>query len=133
MLKTPLCWDVRDGGDVRREREGDKKEREMRKRGRQEREDKRESGERDEIETRREREARREVRREKGRERREEREKQEERAAREREERQAHMISILFCYNVGPSTSYVAEKVVRWCVKKSGWLDGAKKCTVRSS
>ncbi len=59
LLKTPLCWDVRDGGDVRREREGDKKEREMRKRGRQEREDKRESGKRvrDEIEREDERES----------------------------------------------------------------------------
>jgi len=35
-------------------------------------------------------------------------------ARRERGERE---ISILFCYNVGPSTSYVAEKVVRLCEK----------------
>jgi len=93
------------------------RERETRKRGRQEREDKRESGERDEIEARRERGKKRGEKRERTREASRERE-----ARRESGERE---ISILFCYNVGPSTSYVAEKVVRLCVKKSGWLDGA--------
>jgi len=64
-------------------------------------------------------------------------------ARRERSEKREERDYILFCYNVGRSTSYVAEKAARLCVKKSGWLDGAKKksgrldgakkCTVRSS